>query len=151
MPENEEKKEVKTMKIIAEGRPPIYANAFAAGMDLSLADKGGLVFEVGDHKTIHTGLKLAIPDGYFGLVCIRSSLGRKGLILSNGVGIIDPDYRGEIMIPLYHHGEEVIRLEEGERVAQMILLPYIQVEFEEVDKLDSTDRGHEGFGSSGRF
>ena len=55
------------------------------------------------------------------------------------------------MIPLYHHGEEVIRLEEGERVAQMILLPYIQVEFEEVDELDSTDRGHEGFGSSGRF
>ncbi|MDD7732488.1 MAG: dUTP diphosphatase [Firmicutes bacterium] len=144
-------KELKTMKVIAEGRPPIYANEFAAGMDLSIADKGGVDFESGDHKTIHTGVKLAIPEGYFGLVCIRSSLGRRGLILSNGVGIIDPDYRGEIMIPLFHHGKDPIRLEEGERVAQMVLMPYIQVAFEEVEELDTTDRGHEGFGSSGRF
>lgn len=139
------------MEYIARGKAPVYANEFAAGMDLSLADQGGMTFESGDHKTIHTGLSVAIPEGYFGLVCIRSSLGMRGLILSNGVGIIDPDYRGEIRIPLFNHGEETIRLEEGERVAQMILLPYIQVDFKAVDRLNDTERGKEGFGSSGRF
>lgn len=134
-----------------QGKVPSYANAFAAGLDLSVKTEEALVLCPGAHQTIHTGLSCALPRGYFGLIAIRSGLGSRGLVLSNGLGIIDEDYRGEIRIPLYNHGEETIRLENGERVAQMILIPYIQPILEEVDQLEETERGKEGFGSSGRF
>lgn len=147
--QNKEKKPVLLCQV--EGKLPSYANSFAAGLDLSVKSDRPLIFSPGKHQTVHTGFSCAIPKGHFGLICIRSGLGSRGLVLSNGVGIIDEDYRGEIRIPLYNHGEETIKLEDGERVAQMILIPYIQPTLKKVDQLDSTKRGKEGFGSSGRF
>ncbi len=153
MTENQKKKNSEPLHLLyrTEGKAPAYANAFAAGLDLTVKTDEPLVLSPGDHQTIHTGFSCAIPRGYFGLVAIRSGLGSQGLVLSNGLGIIDEDYRGEIRIPLYHHGEKAIRLEDGERVAQMIFIPYIQPILEEVGQLDETERGTEGFGSSGRF
>lgn len=135
----------------ARGEAPSYANAFAAGLDLAVKTEEPLILPPGAHQMIHTGLSCALPRGYFGLIAIRSGLGSRGLVLSNALGIIDEDYRGEIRIPLFNHGEETIRLENGERIAQMILIPYIQPILEEVDQLEDTERGKEGFGSSGRF
>ncbi len=133
------------------GKDPTYANASAAGLDLSIRTEEAIVFHPGDHYRIHTGLCFEIPPGFFGLVAIRSSLGARGLVLANGIGIIDEDYRGELQMPLYNHGRETIILEDGERVGQMVLLPYIQLSPLRVEALSESERGTEGFGSSGRF
>lgn len=139
------------MPVMTEGRCPTYANAFAAGLDLHVADDRAISFTRGTHAVIRTGVSVALPSGHFGLIAIRSGLGMKGLVLSNGVGVIDEDYRGEIRIPLYYHGDEPLTIEPGERVAQMIVIPYVQPTLVPTDALDETDRGTEGFGSSGRF
>lgn len=139
------------MRYCAAEKEPSYANAFAAGLDLPLMNEGGLTFHPGDHGVVHTGIAVELPRGTFGLVAIRSGLGMKGLVLSNGIGVIDEDYRGEIRIPLFYHGEETLHLVQGERVAQMIVVPYLQPILQKVETLSETDRGEEGFGSSGRF
>lgn len=140
------------MRMIVEGRRPSYANAFAAGLDLTVRlETPSITFKNGDNYAVRTGVKVEIPHGYFGLVAIRSGLGAKGLILSNGIGVIDEDYRGEIRVPLYYHGDEPLTINDGERVAQFILVPYVQAEIEYVEALSETDRGEKGFGSSGRF
>lgn len=148
-----EAKAANTVKVraLVNGPIPTYSNLFAAGLDLAYDGKEPLIFKPGDHKTVHTGFSLELPRGTFGLVVIRSSLGMRGLILSNGVGIIDEDYRGEIRMPLYNHGEEEIILEPAERVGQMIVMPYLRLDLEKADSLDETERNHAGFGSSGRF
>lgn len=151
MDRNDQTTKKPQMKLLCQAGQPSYANPYAAGLDLRVQSDGPIHFERGDHAFIHTGTYCQIPHGYFGLVAIRSSLGVKGLVLSNGVGVIDEDYRGELMVPLYYHGEEGLDLENGERVAQMIIIPYIQPEIQYVDHLDASDRGEEGFGSSGRF
>lgn len=148
---NENQDERCVMPIRFDGKCPVYANAFAAGLDLHVANPEALVFETGDHATVQTGVRMALPRGHFGLIAIRSGLGMKGLVLSNGVGIIDEDYRGEIRIPLYYHGSGTLRVEPGERVAQMVVIPYVQPVLQPCDALDETERGSEGFGSSGRF
>lgn len=139
------------MRYCATGKEPSYANAFAAGLDLPLMNEEGLTFRPGDHGVVHTGVAVELPRGTFGLVAIRSGLGMKGLVLSNGIGVIDEDYRGEIRIPLFYHGEETLHLVQGERVAQMIVVPYLQPILQKAETLSETDRGKEGFGSSGRF
>ncbi len=139
------------MPYLSEGKDPVYANEYAAGLDLPLYSKEALTVRPGDHLTAHTGISVALPPMTFGLVAIRSGLGSKGLVLSNGVGIIDADYRGEIRMPLFHHGTEEITLEPGERIAQMIVLPMIRPDLVKVEHLDETERGTDGFGSSGRF
>lgn len=156
---NEEKKASTTarengpivMRYCATGKKPSYSNAFAAGLDLPLMNEEGLTFHPGDHGVVHTGISVELPKGTFGLVAIRSGLGMKGLVLSNGIGVIDEDYRGEIRIPLFYHGEETLHLAQGERVAQMIVVPYLQPILQQTETLSETDRGEEGFGSSGRF
>lgn len=139
------------MNCIIEGVKPQYANLSAAGMDLCIKTEEDLIIESGGHAFIHTGFYAEIPEGHFGLVAIRSGLGAKGLMLSNGIGVIDSDYRGEIRIPLYNHSDQSMKLENGERVAQMIIIPYIRAELVEQEDLQGTERGDSGFGSSGRF
>lgn len=149
-PESKQPKKT-VMRYRATGKKPAYANAFATGMDLPFMNEEAVELHTGEHTEVFTGVHVELPRGTFGLVAIRSGLGRKGLMLSNGIGIIDEDYRGEIRIPLYYHGIEPLRLEPGERVAQMVIIPYVQADLQWSEDLSDTKRGQEGFGSSGRF
>ena len=130
---------------------PTYGSEFSAGADLyALADEP-IVIEA--HKTVlvHTGVAMEIPTGYVGLVFARSGLATKrALAPANKVGVIDSDYRGEIMVALHNHGDELKTVENGERIAQLVLIPYLTAEFDEVDELSDTVRGEGGFGSTGR-
>ena len=129
---------------------PTYATQSAAGADLyNLADSP---VTVPAHKTvvIHTGIAVEIPEGYCGLVFARSGLATKrGLAPANKVGVIDADYRGEIMVALHNHTDTTVLVEGGERVAQLAILPYLKAELCEVDELSDTERGAGGFGSTG--
>ncbi len=140
-----------TLNITGSGHIPTYSNEFAAGLDLKVKTDETIILKHGDHAKIKTGICVEIPHGYFGLIAVRSGLGARGLVLSNAVGIIDEDYRGEIMIPIYNHGDDVFELNNGERIAQMILIPYVQGKIKVVESLSETERGKGGFGSSGRF
>ena len=99
---------------------------------------------------IPTGLSMAIPEGLVGLIYARSGLAcKKGVAPANKVGVIDSDYRGEIIVALHNHSTEDFSVENGERVAQMVIMPYFFAEYEEVQSLDNTVRGDGGFGSTG--
>lgn len=139
------------MNLISKHHKPSYSNEHAAGLDLRVSTEEKVEIKPLGHYLVRTGVHVQIPEGYFGLVAIRSGLGMKGLTLSNSIGVIDEDYRGEVRIPLFNHGEESLILEDGERVAQMILIPYVQADLHFVDELEESERGNDGFGSSGRF
>ncbi len=127
---------------------PTYGTEFSAGADLYTVE--GATVE--PHKTVlvHTGLSFEIPTGYVGLIFARSGLAsKKGLAPANKVGVIDSDYRGEVMVSLHNHTDFPVSVEEGERVAQIAILPYLKAEFEVTDILTDTDRGAGGFGSTG--
>ena len=130
---------------------PTYGSEFSAGADLyALADEP---IAIAPHETVlvHTGVAMEIPTGYVGLVFARSGLATKrALAPANKVGVIDSDYRGEIMVALHNHGSEPKTVENGERIAQIVLVPYISADFNEVDELSDTVRGEGGFGSTGR-
>ena len=105
------------------------------------------------HSTVmlHTGLAMEIPAGYAGLIYARSGLASKRhLAPANKVGVVDPDYRGEFMIALHNHSEEPQTVEPGERIAQLVITPFITANFNVADELDETVRGEGGFGSTGR-
>lgn len=140
-----------SLPIVTQKHLPKYANAFAAGLDLRVLLDAPIEIAPQERVRLHTGLQVQIPTGYFGMVVIRSGLGFRGLTLANAVGIIDSDYRGEIQIAVVNLSDEPISLEDGERIAQMILVPFAQGELEVVDALEETDRGEKGFGSSGRI
>ena len=100
---------------------------------------------------LHTGISVEIPEGYCGLIFARSSMGAKrGLAPANKVGVIDADYRGEIMVALHNHSESEQTVECGERVAQLAIVPFLKAEFELADELSDTVRGEGGFGSTGK-
>lgn len=102
------------------------------------------------YRTFHTGIAMEIPKGYVGLVFARSGLGiKKGLKPRNCVGVIDSNYRGEIMVCLYNDSKEWQSVEYGDRIAQIVIVPYLQYDLNVVEELDETDRGENGFGSSG--
>jgi len=121
---------------------PQYAKGGDAGMDLVAVE----VEEKGNWVTYRTGLALEIPDGFVGLLFPRSSIYRKNQRLANSVGVIDSGYRGEIMFKFSKSKEQY---EAGERIGQIIIMPYPKVTFEEVDELATSDRGIGGFGSTG--
>jgi dUTP pyrophosphatase len=123
-----------------------YASNGAAGVDLCCNSPHDLIVSM-DNVNIGTGVKAEIPEGYVGLLMVRSSFGKKGLRLANTVGVIDPDYRGEIMAVVNCDGICVIKA--GERFAQLLVVPCPQFEIEFVDELSSTERGAGGFGSTG--
>lgn len=129
---------------------PKYASASAAGADLYACMGEDIVVSPGETVKISTGLAVAIPDGYAGLVYARSGLAtKKGLAPANKVGVIDSDYRGEVMVMLHNHSSEPALIEDGDRIAQLVITPVIQAIFEEAETLDDTERGTGGFGSTG--
>ena len=143
---------VKFVKVREGAKVPERGSKFAAGYDLSacIPDMERVIIRPGETVKIPTGLAIAYPEGYFGAVCARSGLATKcGLAPANKIGILDEDYRGEVFIALHNHSSEVQVVNHGDRIAQLILLPYLNVDFVESDKLDETERGDGGFGSSG--
>ena len=142
---------VKNKNLFPEAKLPVYGSAQAAGADLyALSDHN---IRIGPNETaiVHTGLAAEIPEGFVGLIYARSGLAtKKGLAPANKVGVIDSDYRGEIRVALHNHSAQQQTIEPFERVAQFVLAPYIQAEFEETDALSDTVRGEGGFGSTGK-
>jgi dUTP pyrophosphatase len=129
---------------------PTYGSEYSAGADLYALIDGAV--EILPHETvfIHTGISVEIPEGYCGLVFARSSMGAKrGLAPANKVGVIDADYRGEVMVALHNHSEKPATVEQGERIAQLAIVPFLKAEFEESNELSDTVRGTGGFGSTG--
>ena len=128
---------------------PTYGTEYSAGADLYSIE----AVTVEPHKTVlvHTGLALEIPEGYAGLIFARSGLAcKRGLAPANKVGVIDADYRGEIMVALHNHTEAPVSIDAGERVAQLAIMPFLKAEFELTDELSDTVRGIGGVGSTGR-
>ena len=127
---------------------PTYGTLFSAGADLYSVEE--VKIDAGETKIIHTGIILEIPEGYGGFVFARSSLASKrGLAPANKVGVIDSDYRGEIMVSLHNHSNESQVVEKGERVAQIVFMPYAMANFIQTEDLSKTERGEGGFGSTG--
>ena len=130
---------------------PTRGSVSAAGADLYSAEPSDLVIAPGETVLVHTGIAMEIPEGYAGLVFARSGLATKrGLAPANKVGVIDSDYRGEIMVSVYNQSSVPQTLEAGERVAQLVIVPFLAADFEETDELSDTARGEGGFGSTGR-
>ncbi len=142
---------VNIKKIRPDAIIPTYGTEYSAGADLYACLDGPLTIESRATVLIKTGIAMEIPEGYAGLIYARSGLAlKKGLAPANKVGVIDADYRGEIMVPIHNHGTESQVIEPGERIAQLILTPYILGMFTEVEELGDTERGKGGFGSTGR-
>lgn len=130
---------------------PTYGSAGSAGGDLYSAEENDITVAPGQTAFIGTGLAVEIPQGLVGLVYARSGLAcKKGLAPANKVGVIDSDYRGEIKVALYNHGKESQTVAKGERIAQLVIAPFVFAEYEETDDLSDTVRGKGGFGSTGR-
>lgn len=130
---------------------PTYGSEFAAGADLYAAIDEAITIAPGETKFIPTGIALEIPAGYAGFVHARSGLASKrGLAPANKVGVIDSDYRGEVMTALHNHGNEPQTVEVGERIAQMVIAPFVTANFILSEELEDTVRGEGGFGSTGR-
>lgn len=130
---------------------PTYGSAGSAGGDLYSAEENDITIAPGQTAFIGTGLAVEIPQGLVGLVYARSGLAcKKGLAPANKVGVIDSDYRGEIKVALYNHGKEPQTVAKGERIAQLVIAPFVFAEYEETYDLSDTARGEGGFGSTGR-
>lgn len=143
---------MKYKKLRPDAKTPVYGSQDAAGADLYACCDKEIPVPAGETVMIPTGIAVAIPRGYVGLVFARSSLGiKRGLAPANKVGVIDADYRGEIMVGLHNHSGKDQTIAPYERVAQMAIVPVLQVPYEETDTLDETDRGTGGFGSTGKM
>ena len=131
------------------GNKPHHGSAGAAGNDLiSQFDE---FIHPGETKLIKTGTAMSVPEGHFGMLVPRSSIcNKRGLVMANSCGIIDSDYRGEIMVPYRNLGKEPVHLKEGERIAQILIIPVVVPDFQLVTELEDTDRGEGGFGSTGK-
>jgi dUTP pyrophosphatase len=138
-------------KLNENARIPTYGSEFAAGADLYACLDADVTIAPAETLLIHTGLAMQIPEGLVGLIYARSGLAsKKGLAPANKVGVIDSDYRGEIMVALHNHGTIPQTISDGERIAQIVFAPYYAAEFSVVDELDDTTRGAGGFGSTGK-
>lgn len=141
---------VKIKKLNYNAIIPTYGSEFAAGADLYACIEEAITINPHETVLIHTGIAMEIPTGFAGLVYARSGIATKrGLAPANKVGVIDSDYRGEIMVSLHNHSEKVQKIDVGERIAQLVITPYITAEFIETTELDDTERGEGGFGSTG--
>lgn len=139
------------MKIVSRsGRIPAYETEGSAGFDIQAFLEEDLVLSPGERSLVPTGLYLEVPAGYEAQVRARSGLAvRHGIGLVNGIGTIDSDYRGELKVLLINWGQEDFRIHDGDRIAQVVISPVEQVEFEEVQVLSNTQRGEGGFGHTG--
>ncbi|MBA3979723.1 MAG: dUTP diphosphatase [Alcanivorax sp.] len=139
-------------KLGSEFPLPAYATEGSAGLDLRAMLDTAQVIEPGQTVLIPTGLAIHIADpGYAGLILPRSGLGHKhGIVLGNLVGLIDSDYQGELMVSCWNRGHDTFTLAPGERMAQLVIVPVMQVALEQVDDFDASQRGSGGFGHTGR-
>ena len=143
-------REVKVKKLYENAKLPVYGTEFSAGADLCACLDAPVTLQPGETRLISIGIAMEIPAGYAGLVYARSGLASKrGLAPANKVGVVDSDYRGEFFVPLHNHGAVPHTIEPGDRIAQMILTPYLTASFIEADTLSDTVRGEGGFGSTG--
>ena len=131
---------------------PHYATDGSAGLDLRAMVKEPLTLEPGQTELLPTGMAIHISDpGYAGMILPRSGLGHKhGIVLGNLVGLIDSDYQGELMVSCWNRGNQPFTVEPGERIAQLVIVPVMQVQLEQVETFANTERGSGGFGHSGR-
>lgn len=142
---------IRIKKLNEKAKIPTRGSEYAAGYDLYACVSELTTIPAHSTVKIGTGLAIKIPHGYFGAVFARSGLATKqGLRPSNCVGVCDEDYRGEYIVALHNDTDLPRVIEPNERIAQLVLLPYLSVEFEEVNELDNTERGNGGFGSTGR-
>ena len=140
---------LKIKKLDERATIPTYGTPLSAGADLYAILDSEININPGETVIISTGLAMAIPEGYVGLIYARSSLGtKKGLAPANKVGVIDADYRGEVKVVLYNQSKDIQTISPNERIAQIIITPFVQTIFEEVSELDETERGTGGFGST---
>ena len=129
---------------------PTYGSEFAAGADLYACIDEAVIINPGETHMIPTGLAMELPMGYAGLIYPRSGMASKrGLAPANKVGVVDPDYRGEFMVALHNHSLAPQTVEPNERIAQLVITPFITAQFEETEELSDTVRGAGGFGSTG--
>lgn len=143
------KQTVRLKKLREDAIIPAYGTEFAAGADLYACMDKDITINPGCTEFIHTGIALEIPTGLVGLIYARSGMAcKRGLAPANKVGVIDSDYRGEIMVALYNQSNETKVITSGDRIAQIIIQPVTQFEFNEVDELSDTARGEGGFGST---
>lgn len=142
--------QVNVKKLTDNAVLPTYGSEFSAGADLYAAIDCDITIAPGETAAIPTGLSFEIPEGFAGLIYARSSLGtKKGLAPANKVGVIDSDYRGEVKVMLYNHSSCPQTVGVKERVAQMVITPFLKADFNEVESLSDTLRGTGGFGSTG--
>lgn len=141
------------IKKLKEGATvPTYGTEYAAGADLYACMDESVSIAPGETVMIGTGIAMEIPEGYAGLIFARSGLScKKGLAPANKVGVVDSDYRGEIKVALHNHNikGDALTVENGERIAQISIVPYLKAEFEVKEELEETVRGANGFGSTG--
>jgi dUTP pyrophosphatase len=146
------KLEVKILDQRIRGMLPHYASAGAAGLDLRACLENTLILQPGDSQLVSSGIAIHVGDpGYAAVILPRSGLGAKsGIVLGNLVGLIDSDYQGPLMISVWNRGKSAFAIQPLDRVAQLIVVPVVQVEFEVVEEFAASARGAGGFGSTGR-
>ncbi len=130
---------------------PTRGSEYAAGYDLYACLEKPIDVKPGETAKVPTGISMEIPVGYVGMIFARSGLAtKKGLAPANKVGVCDSDYRGEYIVALYNHSNKTVTINPGERIAQLVIMPFLEVEFNEVNELNDTARGSGGFGSTGK-
>ena len=141
---------VKIKKLNENAIIPTYGTEFSAGADLYALCENDVTINPQETILIHTGISVEVPEGYAGLIYARSGLAsKKGLAPANKVGVVDSDYRGEVMVALHNHGSVAQTISNGERIAQFVITPFLKAEFVLSDELTDTERGAGGFGSTG--
>lgn len=142
---------IKIKKLTDTAKTPTRGSEHAAGYDMYADVKEDVQIKPHETVKIGTGLAMEIPDGYFGAIFARSGLATKeGLRPANCVGVCDSDYRGEYIVVIHNDSEETRTITAGERIAQLVVMPYLPVTFDEVAELTDTNRGEGGFGSTGK-
>lgn len=145
------KETVRIKKLNDTAKIPTYGSEYSAGADLYACTEADFVIEPGETVVVKTGIAMEIPVGYAGFIYARSGLATKeGLAPANKVGVVDADYRGEIMVALHNHSKETRTVTAGERIAQMVIAPFLTAEFLPCEELSDTVRGEGGFGSTGK-
>lgn len=137
-------------KLSTMAKTPEMQTAGSAGADIHACIDKEIIIRPNETVKIPTGIAMEIPDDFSGFVFARSGLAtKKGLAPANKVGVIDSDYRGEVMVALHNHSDEIATVSPGERIAQLVILPRVFAEYVEVENLSNTERGDGGFGSTG--
>lgn len=143
---------VKIKKLCSDAKVPTYGTPNSAGADLyACTQSQDIEIQPGQTQFIHTGIALELPEGTVGLIYARSGLAcKQGLAPANKVGVIDSDYRGEIIVALHNHSQVCQTIHHLDRIAQLVITPYFVVNFQEENEINQTLRGEGGFGSTGK-